>query len=62
MNQMSPLASAMNAAIFTWLGFYVPGHLSSTVWEQKSWKLFGINSGYNLLSLLVAALILCYWK
>ena len=60
-NQIGPLASALNAAIFTWLGFYVPGHLGSTVWENKSWKLFAINAGYNLVSLLAVAFILCYW-
>ena len=62
MDQMSLTASALNAAIFTWLGFYLPGELGATVWEKKSWKLFGINTGYHLASLLVAAFILTYWK
>lgn len=62
MDQVSPAVSALNAAFFTWLGFYFPGHLGSTVWEKKSWTLFFINSGYNLVSLLAAAFILCYWK
>ncbi|HVD98639.1 MAG TPA: DUF1761 domain-containing protein [Cytophagaceae bacterium] len=61
MKEMGPLPSALNAAIFTWLGFYFPGHLGSTVWEKKSWTLFAINAGYNLVSLLVVALILAYW-
>ena len=62
MDQMSPAASALNAAIFTWLGFYLPGELGATVWEKKSWKLFGINTGYHLASLLIVAFILTYWK
>ena len=62
MQNMNPLASALNAAIFTCLGFYVPGHLGSTVWEMKSWKLFFINTGYNLVSLIAVAIILCYWR
>ncbi|HXA01787.1 MAG TPA: DUF1761 domain-containing protein [Cytophagaceae bacterium] len=59
--ELGPLPNALNAAIFTWIGFYLPGHLGSTVWEKKSWTLFAINAGYNLASLLVVALILAYW-
>ena len=60
--EMGPLVNALNSAFFLWLGFYFPGHLGATVWEKKSWKLFAINGGYNLASLLVVALILAYWK
>jgi hypothetical protein len=60
-NEMNPLSSGVMAAVFTWLGFYFPGELSGTVWEKHSWKLFWINSGYQLLSLLVVALILTHW-
>ncbi len=59
---IGPLTSAINAAIFTWLGFYLPGELGATVWEKKSWKLFSINSGYQLASLLVVAFILAFWN
>jgi len=61
-NEMGPLVNALNSAIFLWLGFYVPGNLTNTVWKKKSWKLFGINAGYQLASLLVVAFILSYWK
>ena len=60
-NDMSPLSNALMSAIFTWLGFYFPGQLGATVWENKSWKLFFINTGYSLVSLLVVALILTHW-
>lgn len=60
--EMGPLSNALSAAVFTWLGFYLPGELGATVWEKKSWKLFGINTGYHLASLLVVALILTHWK
>lgn len=59
--EMGPLSNALSAAIFTWLGFYFPGELGATVWEKHSWKLFGINTGYHLASLLVVALILTFW-
>ena len=56
---MMPVAGQiLNAAIFTWLGFYVPTDLSAVAWENKSWKLFFINTGYHLAMLLVAATIL----
>jgi hypothetical protein len=60
--ELGPLVNGVHSAIFLWIGFYVPAHLGSIVWEKKSWKLFAINSGYNLASLLVVALILAYWK
>jgi hypothetical protein len=59
--EMGPLSNALTSAIFTWLGFYLPGQLGATVWENHSWKLFGINTGYHLVSLLVVALILTHW-
>lgn len=61
-SEMSKAQNALMAAVFTWIGFYVPGSLGATVWEKHSWKLFFINTGYNLASLLVVAFILTYWK
>ncbi|HPE55735.1 MAG TPA: DUF1761 domain-containing protein [Bacteroidales bacterium] len=55
-----PFQNAMMASIFTWMGFYFPVDLGSVAWERKSWKLFFINTGYHLASLMVAALILSY--
>jgi hypothetical protein len=59
--EMGPMINAINSAIFLWLGFYLPGQLGAIVWEKKSWKLFAINTGYSLVSLLVVALILSHW-
>jgi hypothetical protein len=58
--EMSPMANVMSAAIFTWLGFYLPVDLGSVAWEKKSWKLFGINTGYHFMMLLVTALVLTF--
>lgn len=57
-SEMSPMATVFSAAIFTWLGFFVPQDLSRVGWEMKSWKLFFINTGYHLVSLIVVAMIL----
>ena len=55
---MSAGKMACLAAFFTWLGFYLPQDLGRIAWENSSWKLFFINTGYHYLSLLVAAMIL----
>ncbi len=55
---MSPMANAFMAAVFTWLGFFFPTDLGTVAWEMKSWKLFFINTGYHLVSLVIVALIL----
>lgn len=59
---MSPSANALTAAFFTWLGFFFPVDLGAVAWENKSWKLFFINTGYHFVSLLVVALILANMK
>ncbi len=62
MDVMSDGASIANAAIFTWLGFYVPQDFNKVTWGGKSWKLFFIDTGYHLVKLFVAASILILWK
>lgn len=59
-NEMGPVANIMNSTIFTWLGFYLPVDIGIVTWEQKSWKLFGINTSYHFVMLLVAATVLTY--
>ena len=59
---MSASENILSSAGFTWLGFYLPVDLGVVTWERKSWKLFGINTSYHFLMLLVAALILTYMK
>lgn len=56
--EMGVAANAMMAAVFTWLGFFLPSHLGSTVWEKRSWTLFFINAGYNLAALILVSFIL----
>jgi Protein of unknown function (DUF1761) len=57
-SEMSPMANVMSSTFFTWLGFYLPVDIGTVTWERKSWKLFGINTGYHFMMLLVASLIL----
>ena len=58
--EMSAFSNVMSSVIFTWLGFYLPVDLGAVAWEKKSWRLFGINTSYHFMMLLVASLILTY--
>ncbi len=60
-SEFGALAFGLNSALSVWIGFFLPVHLSRVVWEKHSWKLFLINSGYNLVATAVVALIIAYW-
>jgi hypothetical protein len=47
---------------FTWLGFFLPQDLSRLAWENKSGKLFLINTVYHFLALQIVAMILSSWR
>jgi len=55
------LGSALELGFWIWLGFMVPGHLSSVLWEGKSLKYFAINAGFWLVNTLVVATIVSVW-
>lgn len=59
-NGMEGMMSVVMAALFTWLGFYLPVDLGAVAWEQKSWKLFFINTVYHFVSLLIMASVLIF--
>lgn len=46
----------------TWLGLIAPVTMGSVLWENKSWKLWLLNNGYQLCYLLIASVILVSWK
>jgi hypothetical protein len=53
---------ALNAAIWTWLGFFLPLQAGRVAWEKKGWGLVAINAGFDLVRLLMFAFILAYWR
>jgi len=61
-SDVPPASNALMAAIFTWMGFFLPVDIGAVTWERKSSKLFGINTGYHLLSLVIVAMILSYMQ
>lgn len=58
----SPAGYALNAGIWTWIGFFVPLQIGRVAWEQKKWGLVLINSSFDLVRLLAFGFILAYWQ
>lgn len=56
--QLGTVGSITNAAIFTWLGFFVLVDLNTVAFEGRSWKLFFINTSYHFMMVFVSAIIL----
>ena len=50
------------SGLFTWLGFYVPMLLGTVAWENRGWKLFGLNAAYHFANLQLVAMILAHWR
>ena len=48
-------------AFFNWLGFVAAVQIHSVIFEMKSWKLFFINAGFQLVGLLLMGGILALW-
>jgi hypothetical protein len=48
--------------IISWLGFIVPPSFAETVYEKRPYKLFAINAGYWLVSLLGSGVLLAMWR
>lgn len=58
----SDLMHGFMSGFFTWLGFFVPQLLGGVAWENRSWKLFGINASYNFIGLQISGMILAFWR
>ena len=55
-------SAGLTGGFWNWLGFIAPVTLGAVLWEGKPWKLWCITSGYYLVSLLVAGVILSVWR
>lgn len=60
MEEAGKINNTISAAIFTYLGFFLPQDLGIISWEQKSTKLFLINTSYHLIAVIIVAFILAY--
>src|SRR5947209_2604489 len=49
-------------AFHVWLGFVATVQLTGVLFMKQSWKLFAMNTGYQLVCYLVMGAILAVWK
>lgn len=53
------LQTGLTTAFFMWLGFVFPVQFTATIFsDNKNWKLLGIYTGYQLVSLLLMGVVL----
>ena len=57
----SGVGAGVEVGIFNWLGFIAPVTLGVVLWEGKSWKLWLINNGYYLVTLVLMGILLALW-
>lgn len=53
---------AFQLAFWTWLGFIATVLLGSVLWEGKPVTLYVLNAAYQLVSLVVMAVIIALWR
>lgn len=53
---------ALQLGFWIWLGFVASIGTGIVSWEGKPWKLFWINTGYQLVSILMMSLVLVNWQ
>ena len=56
------LAQGAVVGFFNWLGFIMIALLFGVIFEGRSVRLFAINNGYQLLSMLIAGAIVAVWR
>src|SRR5688572_5643575 len=54
----APLMTGLTSAFWMWLGFMLPVQATDVLFGSKNVKLFGINTGYQLASLLAMGAVL----
>lgn len=55
------IMGGLMSGFWNWLGFVAPVMMGAQLWEGKPWKLFWIQAGYYLVSLLIQGVILATW-
>ena len=55
-------SGGLMCGFFNWLGFFAPVTMMGVLYEKRSWKLWTLDNGFWLLSLLVMGVILSSWK
>lgn len=55
------LAAGVQAGFWVWLGFVATVTLGSVLYERRSWNLYVLNNGHQLVSLAIMGAILVRW-
>ena len=50
--------TGLTSAFWMWLGFVMPVQATATLFGNRNWKLFGIDTGYQLVSLIGMGVVL----
>jgi hypothetical protein len=56
--KVTGVSAGLSNAFWSWLGFVAPITLGTVLWDGKPWKLFAINAGHYLATMLVMGAIL----
>lgn len=56
------VAAGVQVGFWVWLGFLATTGLGTILWEGRPKELYAINTGYELVQLLVMGAILAVWK
>ncbi len=56
------IMDGLQLAFWIWFGFVTTVLVTGVLYMKQSWKLFIINAGYQLASLMVMAAIFAYWQ
>lgn len=52
------LQTGLTSAFWMWIGFMMPVQMTATIFGNKNWKLFRIDTGYQLVSIMAMGAVL----
>ena len=58
---LTGVMAGLKAGFLGWVGFAMPVLLGTVLWENRTWKLWGLNVAYYLVAYVVMGLIVGYW-
>jgi hypothetical protein len=59
---VTTLIGGLTVGALAWVGFVATNGITRIYYERSTWRLFGINMGYLLISLLAMGAILALWR
>jgi hypothetical protein len=60
--QAVTITEGLQVGFWVWLGFIVTTTVTSVLYEGKPWRIYQINTGYQLVSYLLMAAVLTTWR